>query len=153
MFGFFFGHAARFIAGGIIRGRYIADTIGRIDSDIDVDDFRQFLNGQLDYLHPYFNECRYAGAGVLEIPFGAKQKSSLLIYIKPDETNPDSGRMKYVFDAKNNPSALSKILSTTMLSLLYINEPKHTCLFKSVPILQAAIEYYIALKQKGEILR
>ena len=148
VFGLFFGHVARLIAGGIIRNKYIAETIGTFDGSIDASDLLQFLNVHLSYLHPYFHEGK-CNAGVLSFPFGEKQKSTVLIHIMPDKDSPDSERWKYVFDAQNNPSMLSRIVGLTVFSLIQIHEPKHTCLFKAIPILQAAMEYYLK-EHRGE---
>jgi hypothetical protein len=150
LFGLVFGHTARFIAGGIMRTRYTLETIGKFDGDIDTEDLLRFLNDQLDYLHPYFHEWRCAGEGVLSTSFGEKQRSTTTIRIRSDVTNPGHGKMQYVFDTTNNPTALSRIIGMTFFSLFQINEPKHTCLFKTAPILQAAMKYYLESKGGAE---
>lgn len=149
VFGFVFGHTARWIAGGIIRNRYIVETIGRFEGNIDISDLLQFLNVHLSYLHPYFHEGKY-NAGVLSIPFGIRQKSTAIIHIMPDKESAGSDSWKYVFDAQNNPSMLSRIIGASIFTLIQICEPRHTCLFKTVPILQAAMEYYLTETIQGE---
>ena len=142
LFGLVFGHTARWIAGGIIRNRYIAETVGRYEGEIDVCDLLRFLNEHLGYLHPYIHGGKL-NTGILSFPFGIKQKSTAIIHVIPDKENAGADSWKYVFDAQNNPSTLSRIIGVTILSLIQIYEPKHTCLFKTVPILQAAMEYYL----------
>lgn len=150
-FGFIFGHTARLMVGWFLRSRYIAETIGRYDGEIDTNHLLCFLNEQLRYLYPYFHEWRHNGAGALSVSFGEKQKSRAIIYISSDETDSGPGKVKYVFDAENNPSMLFNITRTTIFSALQISDPKHTCLFKTVPILQAAMEYYLKNnKTEGE---
>lgn len=142
LFGIFFGTVASLIWGGITRNCYIAKTIGRFEGSIDISDLLQFLNVHLSYLQPYFHEGKY-NAGVLNIPFGVKQKSTAIINIIHDTENTNSNSWKYVFDAQNNPSTLSRIIGVTFFSFLQVYQPKHTCIFKTIPILQAAMEYYL----------
>jgi hypothetical protein len=80
-------------------------------------------------------------------PFGEKQRSASIICIRPEGARVDTEKMEYVFGAMNNPSTLSRVIGHTFFSLIQIGDPKHTCLFKTVPILQAAMKYY--LKSKG----
>lgn len=145
LFGIFFGHVARFIAGGIIRFRYSYKTSGKFDRSIDTDELIRFFNERLGYLSPYFHEWKPISAGTIGASFGIKQRSTALISIIPDKESPGSKGVEYIFNAKNNPSTsiLSKIIGQTFFSLFQIGEPQHDCLFKSVPILRAAMEYYL----------
>jgi hypothetical protein len=143
----FFGFTASNIAGGIMRFRYRFKNIGKFDGSIDADELLQFLNERLSYLHPYFHEWGYVkcegGRINLSASFGIKKRSTAIISIDSDTDTPNSGKMYYIFDAINT-STLSKIIGFTIfLFLLPIVEQKHTCLFKSTPILQAAMKYYL----------
>jgi len=148
LFGLVFGHTARWIAGGIIRNKYIAETVGRLNGKIDINDLLRFLNEYLNYLYPYFHEGKL-NAGVLRIPFGIKQKSTAIIHVIPDKESAGADSWKYVFDAENDPTVLSRIIGITIFSVIQIYSPKHTCLFKTVPILQAAMEYYLKQYREG----
>lgn len=151
--GLFLGITASWIAGGIVRNSYIVKTIGKFKGSIDTSDLLRFLNVHLSYLHPYFNVGNQK-AGVLSIPFGIKQRSSAIIRVIYDTEGVAADSWKYVFDAQNNPSIFARIMQASVLSrftiiaglediIRAVYHPKHTCLFKTVPILQAAMEYYL----------
>ena len=80
------------------------------------------------------------GEGVFKLccAFGAKQKRLAVIFIQPDGKDPNSGRFLYEIDARNYGRSF----------MMYdTGFHRHICLFKTAPILQAAMEYY--LKSKG----
>ena len=154
----FLGFTSAWIIGGIIRFRYCVKTSGEFVGGINMDDLLQFLNENLSYLQPYLHGWGYletsGGTNVFahlanavsnelkEISictqFGPKQKQLAVIVIRPHAAAPDSGRMQYTFYVENNGITLMGMDT---------GFPKHVCLFKTVPILQAAMEYY--LKSKG----
>ncbi len=160
LLGLVFGHVARLVVGGIMRTKYTLQTIGNLDGNIDTVDLLQFLNEQLAYLHPYFQEwvqtserglVATLGASQSEVniytPFGDKQRSASIICIRPEGARVDTEKMEYVFGAMNfSPSSLSRVVGISIFSLLQIGDPKHICLFKTVPILQAAMKYYLISK-------
>lgn len=154
IFGALFGYAAVFITSGIIRGRYSAKFSGKFDGNINPDEFLLFLNGHLRQLSPYFHDCGYLdqrggliatiGTAVsnalkevnLCCECGPKKKSLATICIRPDATNPDSGRMQYIVGAIRNGFLIDGRAAGFL---------GHTCLFKTAPIMQAAMEYYLKI--------
>lgn len=71
-----------------------------------------------------------ANASAIKIgtEFGNKKRCYIVIWIWPNTKEPDSNQMKYYF-------------RTGIRSLLY--SARYTCMVKAVPILQAAMEYYL----------
>lgn len=154
LFGLFFGYPAVLLT-DFMKGSHVAVTgpIEKIDGRIDPDNLIQFLNEQMRYLSPNFHEwgyINYSGFGVrgavtahtlnsvtssafkIGTEFGQKRRCFVVILIEHDGTNPDTGRMKYYF----RTSAKS------------VWPSKYHCMVKTVPVLQAAMEYY--LKQYKE---
>lgn len=165
-FAFTAGYLAAYIACGIVKGRYLFKYIGKFEGNIDIDDLRQFLNEHLSYLQPYFHEWGYLRRegfnirGIVETTitemaskamkevnicteFGEKQWRLVVISIRPDKLNPDSGKMEYSFEAENRKSG-------SPLSSHDMGFARYKCLVQTVPILQAAMEYYIKC-HKSEI--
>lgn len=165
-FAFTFGYLAAYISCGIVKGRYLFNHIGKFEGNIDIDALRQFLNEHLSYLQPYFHEWGYLRRegfnirGIVETTitemaskalkevnicteFGEKQRRLVVISIRPDKLNPDSGKMEYTFEAENRKSG-SPFSSHDM------GFARYKCLVQTVPILQAAMEYYIKC-HKSEI--
>lgn len=149
LFGLFFGYPAVLLT-DFMKGSHVAVTgpIEKIDGKIDPDNLIQFLNEQMRYLSPNFHEWGYinysgfdargavtahtlnsitASAFKIGTEFGQKRRCFVVIWIEPDGTNPDSNRMKYYF----RTSAKS------------VWPSKYLCMVKTVPILQAAMEYYL----------
>ena len=150
------GFAAAFMAGGIIRGRLRFKTAGELDGKIDTDELLRFLNEHLAYLHPHLHEWGYmeqSGTGlyalsasvsaarkevILCTAFGPKKKRLATICIRPETAKPESGHTQYICGAENNGVSFYATNAGFM---------QHICFFKTAPILQAAMEYYI--KSKG----
>lgn len=149
LFGLFFGYPTALLT-DFMKGSHVNVTgpIEKIDGKIAPDNLIQFLNEQMRYLSPHFHEwdyINYRGSGVrgavtahtlnsitasaakIGTEFGRKQRCFVVIWIEPDETNPDSGRMKYYF----RTSAKS------------VWPSKYLCMVKTVPILQAVMKYYL----------
>lgn len=118
----------------------------KTNGSVDTDDLIQFLNRNMRYLSPYFNEWNYiqmVGFGIrgmavaaiqnavlgtrIGTEFGRRKSCFVEIHIDPDSLNPESGQMVYFF-------------STAIKSLW---PAKYVCKVKAVPILQAAMEYYL----------
>lgn len=118
----------------------------KVDKSIDADDLILFLNRNLRYLSPYFNEWNYikmVGVGMkaalvataqnavqgtrIGTGFGHKKSCFCEIHITSDHLNPDSGKMVYFF-------------STAIKSIW---PARYVCMTKATPILQAAMEYYL----------
>lgn len=118
----------------------------KTDKSIDVDDLILFLNRNLSYLSPYFNEWNYmktVGYGLRGVitagvqnalqgtrigtGFGHRQSCFIEIHISPDNLNPDSGHTVYFFSPENKT----------------IWSARYSCMTKAAPILQAAMEYYL----------
>lgn len=154
LFGLFFGYPAVLLT-DFMKGSHVSVTgpIEKTDGKIDSDNLIPFLNKQLSYLSPHFHEwgyINYSGFGVrgavtahtlnsvtasafkIGTEFGQKRRCFVVIWIEPDGTNPDTGGMKYYF----RTSAKS------------VWPSKYLCMVKTVPVLQAAMEYY--LKQYKE---
>lgn len=157
--GGFFGYVAAFIASGIIRMRYSSKFSGKFSGKINIEDLLTFLNENLKHIHPNFHEWGYleqVGFGLrgtlltavansakeslkeisLCAEFGPRKKQLSIIYIRPDVLNPNSGEMEYFFGATKNGISWSLTFS------------RNTCLFKTAPILQAAMEYYLKSNNK-----
>ncbi len=119
----------------------------KTSESIDTDELIDFLNLNLSYLSPYFGQWSYIqmvgynikGAMVAAVQnalmgarvgteFGAKKSCFVEIHISPDHTNSDSGQTVYFF-------------STSMRLRLW--PARYVCIVKTVPILQAAMEYYL----------
>ena len=118
----------------------------KVDRSINADDLILFLNRNLSYLSPYFNEWNYIkmvgyglrGAAVAAVQnalqgtrigtgFGHRQSCFIEIHISPDHLNPDSGQMVYFF-------------STAIKSIW---PARYSCMTKAAPILEAAMKYYL----------
>ncbi len=178
VFALFLGYPAALLADWIKGFSVtVKAQVKRTNMKIDSDNLVQFLNEQTSYLRPHFHEWGYINFGRFGVAvresaaehksysvtgtallfgaresamahtantlnsgsalrigteFGQKKKCFIMIRIEPDETNPDSGWMKYYF-------------GTALRSLW---PSKYLCMVKSVPILQAVMEYY--LKQYKE---
>ncbi len=119
----------------------------KTSESIDTDELIDFLNLNLSYLSPYFGKWSYIqmvgysikGAMVaaaqnammgtrVGTEFGEKKSCFVEIHISPDHANPDSGQTVYFF-------------STSMRLRLW--PARYVCIVKTVPILQAAMEYYL----------
>lgn len=113
---------------------------------INADELILFLNRNLSYLSPYFNEWGYiklVGYGVRGLAvasvqnalsgtkvgteFGHKKSCFIEIHISPDHSKPDSCQTVYFF-------------STAIKSIWLV---RYSCMIKSAPILEAAMEYYL----------
>lgn len=135
------------------RGEY------KTSESIDTNDLMQFLSENLSYLAPYFHKWGYirltgvglspgamiTAAAVAEVQnalqgtrigteFGRRKGCFVEIHIGPDHQNLESGQMVYFF-------------STAIKSLW---PAKYVCKVKSVPILQAAMDYYLNVSHGQE---
>lgn len=147
LFALFFGYSAALLT-DFMKGSRAAGSIEKISSKINSDELLLFLNQHLNYLSPHFHEwgyINYGGFGVrgavmahtlnsitastikIGTGFGRKQRCFVVIWIEPDEVNPGSGQTKYYF-------------RTAMRSIV---PSKYLCMVKTVPILQATMEYYL----------
>lgn len=127
----------------------------KINNGINSDELIQFLNEHLSYLSPYFHEWGYISysgfgfVGALQAnvlnsissssakvgtEFGSKQRCFVIIWIEPDVTSTDSGGMRYSFSTAIRWSPLPS---------------KYVSMVKAVPILQAAMEYYLNYYRKS----
>ena len=140
-----FGYPAALLTDFIIGSR-ATGGITKIGESVNSDDLIRFLNENLSYLSPYFNTWGYitytgfgirgaltasvlnAGSGVrIGTGFGHKQRCFVEIFVEPDKASTAPGQMIYYF-------------GTAMKSLW---PSKHTCMVKTVPILQATMKYYL----------
>lgn len=115
-----------------------------VSRNIDAEELILFLNKNLYYLAPYFHEWNYivmVGIGVshalfadaynammgtrIGTAFGRRKSCFVEIYVGPSGENPDWG--VYSFGA----------------SMKSFWPAKYSCKVKAVPILQAAMEYYL----------
>ena len=157
-----FGYLAALFMSFLKKGKYAFKFRGQIDGKVDTDDLIQFLNTHLNYLQPYFHEWGYLERKALSVrgalqnaamnsareaiqqinvcsPFGKEQwrLSVLAIYIdQADPSRRDSGGLVYSAEAEN------KIEGVFFLSH-DLGFEKYKCVFKTAPILQAAMEYYL----------
>lgn len=160
VFGGLFGFASLFIVSGIIRSKYRAKFSGKVEQKIDFEDFIEFLNKHLRIISPYFSDWGYLDrrGGMITIlsnavsnalkevnlcceygENGNKEKQNLaVICIRPDASNPSSGLTQYFISATYNGSLIDGGASGLLA---------HSCLIKTAPILQAAIEYYVKNKK------
>ncbi len=163
LLGIIVAYLAARIACGIIKGRYAFKISGKFNGNIDTDELILFLNKYLEFLHPYFHKWGYLkqefiGAGLqgaitatamnlmsesateinLCTEFGEKKKLFSVINIRPDVLNPNSGQMEYFFSSEYRIPGFFKGWGFST----------YTCLFKTAPILQAAMEYYLKNKRK-----
>lgn len=146
LIGLFFGYPAALLTDFFKKYSATGPT-EIIDEKIDSDDLVQFLNRYLSYLSPYFHEwgyISYSGIGArgalmahqlnsvtsssvrIGTEFGRKKMCFVVIWIEPDETIPDSDKIMYYFG--------------TSLRLGWPS--RYICAVKTVPILQAAMEYF-----------
>lgn len=147
LIGLFFGYPAALIT-DFIKGFSAKGSVEKINERINSDELIQFLNEHLNYLSLHFHEwgyINYSGFGVrgavmahalnsvtasavrVGTGFGRKQMCFVEIWIEPDETDSDSNGMKYYFSSAMRLPWPSKYL----------------CMVKTVPVLQAAMEYYL----------
>lgn len=147
---FIIGYLASHLVGGIKKIKYVAEFSGEVENPIDGDELIRFLNEKLAYLSQYFNEWGYlrqsvnfmiGGAPVAAIDitgskeitlcseFGERKTLYSVIYIRPDPLAPDSERRKYSCNVK--------------LKKADVRCEKYACAVKTVPILYAAMEYYL----------
>lgn len=151
VFGGFFGYVAVFIASGIIRARYRLRFSGESEHEINTKELQVFLDEHLRQLSSDFYEWGYldqqglpavidnAVSKVLKgttlcCEFGPKKKNLVTISIKPSIISPDSERMQYTVGAVRNGLMMDGRAAGFL---------GHTCLIRTAPILQAAIEYYL----------
>lgn len=156
LLGLFFGYAATFITGGIIRSTYRGKFGGEFNGSIDIDDFRSFLDKHLPYISPDFHKWGYlskkglvnvlgnaAERAVQEVhicaEFGVKRKRLVEIWIRPKDINEISGGQRYGVGAEKNGFMLDGRMSGFIA---------HGTLIRTAPILQAATEYYLKLSNK-----
>jgi len=157
--GCFFGYAAVFIVSGIIRSKYRAKFSGKVEQKIDPENFLAFLNEHLRIISPYFHDCGYLDqrGGMLTILSNAlsdamkevnlccecgenekkKKRNLAVICIRPDVSNPSSGMTQYFASATYNGFLIDRGGAGFLA---------HSCLIKTAPVLQAAIEYYVKNK-------
>lgn len=147
---FIIGYLAAHLVGGIKKNKYVAKFSGETEAPFDGNELIQFLNEKLAYLSQYFNEWGYlrqsvnfmiGGAPVAAIDitgskeitlcseFGERRTLYSVIYIRPDPLDPDSERRKYSCNVK--------------LKKADVRCEKYACAVKTVPILYAAMEYYL----------
>jgi hypothetical protein len=152
-----FGYAATFIASGIIRLRYRSRHVGEFIGEVNIGELMQFLNVNLRLVSPAFHEWNYykqSGLGLQSIiivgianavgnalkevticgEYGSKKKNLTLITIRPHPAKPNLGEMQYLIGAERNGFMFDGRASGFL---------SHSCLIKTAPILQAAIEYYL----------
>lgn len=150
--GGFFGYCATFIASGIIRTKCRRKFYGEFEGEIDIEGFHAFMDAHLKTLSPYFHECGYldrrgglltmignaASRAAQEVTLacvcGPKKKSMATICIRPDITNPASGRKEYFVDATYRGFLIDSRASGFLA---------HACLIKTAPVLSATMEYYL----------
>lgn len=154
LFFFVCGAGAAYMAGGIKKMKYSTKIkpSGKVDGHIDPDELIRFLNSHLSYLSPYFDgwdyykESRYARPGLAgrlvtamentELRLGAKLVKEhkylcfSIIHIRPDLVDRNSGKTSYICEAKDGVGNMFGA--------------EYSCLVRTAPILQAAMEYYIA---------
>ncbi len=169
--GIFFGHIAKWIAGGVIRYRCFSRTSGKVEGGIDGDCLRIFLDTQLNGLYPCFHAWDYwrdaaAGGFTLVSGLGEKKKNIyngfveeercfVELRIPPKNQASDTGReyMVFVEDGWMSP-ALSGIagyflyVPRAVCQLLLVDQ-RPVCMLRLAPILQAAVLYYIKSKSKS----
>jgi len=160
VFGGLFGYAAMFIVSGIIRSKYRAKFSGKVEQKIDPEDFLAFLNEHLRIISPYFHDCGYLDqrGGLLTILSNTlsdamkevnlccecgenekkKKRNLAVICIRPDASNPSSGLTQYFVSATYNGFLIDRGGAGFLT---------HSCLIKTAPVLQAAIEYYVKNKK------
>lgn len=147
---FILGYSAAHIVGEIKKIKYVAKFSGRMETPIDGDELIRFLNEKLAYLSLYFHEWGYlrqsvnfmiGGAPVAAIDitgskevtlcseFGERKTLFSVIYIRPDPLELDSERRKYSCNVKMRKAD--------------VRCEKYACAVKTVPILYAAMEYYL----------
>lgn len=147
---FIIGYLAAHLVGGIKKIKYVAKFSGRMENPVDGDELIQFLDEKLAYLFLYFHEWGYlrqsvnfmiGGAPVAAIDitgskeitlcseFGERKTLYSVIYIRPDPLAPDSERRKYSCNVKMRKAD--------------VRCEKYACAVKTVPILYAAMEYYL----------
>lgn len=149
LFGLFFGYPAVLLT-DFMKGSNVtvAGPVEKTNGKIDSDNLVQFLNEQMSYLSPHFHEwgyINYSGFGVrgaatahtlnsvtasaikIGTEFGQKRRCFVVIWIESDGTDSDSGGMKYYFRTSAKSAWPSKYL----------------CMVKTVPVLQAVMEYYL----------
>lgn len=159
IFGGFFGYVLVFIASGIIRSQYRAKFNGKININIDYDDYIAFLNEHLKYVASYYHECGYVNSrgglqtiitnavsrAAKEVTIccqcGSYKKYLATICIRPDLSNPESGQMQYFVDAVRGGFLIDGRAAGFL---------GHGCLIRTAPVMQASIEYYASLKQNGK---
>lgn len=154
IFFFLFGALAAIIVGGIKKTQYSAKTkpFGKIDGHINPEELLRFLNSHLRCLSPYFDEWdyykenKYARPGIagmmvtamentqlrLGAEFGKEHKYQCfsVIHIRNDISEP--GKTQYICEAKDR---IGNVFGA-----------EYSCLVRTAPILQAAMEYYIMEK-------
>ncbi len=152
IFGGFFGYAAVYIAGGIIRASYRVDFSGEFEGELNTDEFLAFLNVHLKLISPYFQECGYLSqrGGLLTAidnaalritkqvmlccTCGPKRKNLAVIGIRPDAREENSGKMQYFIRAEHQGFMVDGRISGMLA---------HSCLIRTAPIMQAALLYYL----------
>lgn len=136
--GGFLGYVLVFLASVFIRRQYREKFSGKININIDYDDYVAFLNEHLKDVSTYFHECRYKD-GYIACECGSKGQYLATISIRPDSANPKSGQEWYYVNA---------VLNEFFIGWCEGGFWGHGCLIRTAPIMQASIEYYASLKTK-----
>jgi len=164
--GLIVGYIAAFII-GLVKRIKISGKPHAFSGDIDPDDLATFLNTSLSYLPPYFGEWASLHDKVIE-------KSGILAsvaneVIKDEVTvksigciihgNKNSIKIKFTFynDSEPRYEILAQKIKSKLLKVVEVlgdNDNtnagfgEYKCLYNSIPILSAAIEYYIKTKSE-----
>ena len=135
----FLGYIAAYFAGRIKYLQVWRKYVGNHTEKIDIEGLIKFLNTNLQYLSPHFKDWKYAGPDsfgldIIESEF-TKNIDTLITFGKNDNS--------YTISARKGKSVTFNVLTRTDAGF-----GRLACLYKTAPIISAAIKYY--LKGIGE---
>lgn len=133
-----FGYAAAYITGRIKYLNLWRKIYPPITVAVNLDELVQFLNANLQYLSPYFSGWERVDDNTVSCKFN--KKISISIFFHSDF----EGQRHYKISARK--AFVMLIMTDSAAGSTNAGFGEYSCLYKSAPILSAAMEYYLKLK-------
>lgn len=134
-----FGYAAAYITGRIKYFNLWRKMYPPITVAVNLDELVQFLNANLQYLSPYFSGWERVDDNTISCKFNKKIRNIIFFHSDFEE------QRRYKISARKESVML--VITDSAAGSTNAGFGEYSCLYKSAPILSAAVEYY--LKSKG----
>ena len=133
-----FGYAAAYITGRIKYLNLWRKNYPPITVEVNLDELVQFMNVNLQYLSPYFSGWERVDDNTVRCKFN--KKISAVIFFHSDFDN----QRRYKISARKE--SVMFVITDSAAGSTNAGFGEYSCLYKSAPILSAAVEYYLKLK-------